>query len=103
MAEQEKTEVKESAATEISFCPHLGIYRYKRADGSDYMFDSAQLEITVNSYLKAGKSMEAEFMAVLTGFARRYPHKVVSFDEEGKCRLRDLEEQAPYEAAGESE
>ena len=97
MTEPEKTAVKESAATEISFCPHLGIYRYKRADGSDYMFDSVQLEATINSYLKAGQSMEAEFMAVLTGFARRYPHKVVAFDEEGKCKLRDLEEQKPYD------
>jgi hypothetical protein len=87
-----------SAATEISFCPHLGIYRYKRADGVDYMFDTAQLEATIESYIKVGKAMDAEFMALLTGLARRAPHQVVVFDESGKCRLQPLAEQKLYDA-----
>jgi len=29
-------------------------------------------------------------MAALTAFARKFPHKVVHFDEEGKVNLRDL-------------
>ena len=85
-----------SAATEISFCPHLGIYRYRRADGVDYMFDTPQLEATIQSYIKAADTMQADFMAILTGFARKYPHQVVRFDAQGKCQLQKLEEQPPY-------
>jgi len=88
-----------SAATEISFCPHLKMYRYKRADGVDYMFDNVQLEETIESYIKVAKAREAEFMALLTGFARRFPHQVVIFDSDGKCKLQKLEEQKSYEAS----
>lgn len=85
-----------SAATEISFCPHLGLYRYKRADGVDYMFDTAQLEVAIESYVKAANPKEAEFMAFLTACARKFPHQVVSFDERGQCKLAPLEAQKPY-------
>ncbi len=77
-------------ATKISYCPHLDIYHYTRADGSDYMFDTAQLEKSVETYAKEGNTREAEFMAVLTGLARRYPHQVVAFDESGQAHLGEL-------------
>jgi len=85
-----------SAATEISFCPHLGIYRYKRADGVDYMFDNVQLEQAIESYIKAANPREAEFMAFLTACARKCPHQVVAFDEHGQCNLQELVEKSPY-------
>jgi hypothetical protein len=83
-------DVPASAATEISFCPHLNLYHYKRADGTEYFFNTPQLEQSIEGYAKIGAPKQAEFMAVLTGFARRFPHKVVSFDENGQLNLRDL-------------
>jgi hypothetical protein len=83
-------DVPASAATEISFCPHLNLYHYKRADKTEYFFNTQQLEQSVEAYAKAGAPKQAEFMAVLTGFARRFPHKVVSFDGSGQLNLRDL-------------
>jgi hypothetical protein len=80
-----------SIATEISYCPHLDIYHYRRADGSDYMFNTEQLKLAIEGWAKQGDQRQAEFMAVLTGLGRRYPHKVVSFDDAGKCVMRDLE------------
>ena len=86
-----------SAATEISYCPRLGIYHYvRRSDNTDYMFDSAQLEATIDAYIKAANPMEAEFMALLTAMARKAPHQVVAFDDTGKCTVIDLEEKSSY-------
>ncbi len=79
-----------AVATEIAYCPHLDMYHYKRVDGADYMFDTAQLEKSVEAFAREGKPRDAEFMAILTGLARQYPHKVVAFDEQGRCYLRDL-------------
>jgi len=89
-----------SAATEISFCPHLNLYHYRRADGSEYFFNTPQLEQSVEAYAKAGDPRQAEFMAVLTSFARKFPHKVVSFDAEGQLNLRELMPQGLPEAEG---
>lgn len=80
-----------SIATEISYCPHLDIYHYKRADGSDYLFNTEQLEKSVEGWVRHGDQRQADFMAVLTGMGRRYPHKCVSFDDSGKCVMRDLD------------
>jgi hypothetical protein len=79
------------AATEISFCPHLQIYHYRRADGSEYMFDTEQLKQSIDTLLKTGSAREAEFMAMLTAAARRYPHQRVAFDNDGNSRLTSLE------------
>ena len=76
--------------TEISYCPHLGLYRHRTADGSDYMFDTDQLEKAIESYIKGANARQAEFMALLTGMARQHPHQVLSFDEQGVCVVRDL-------------
>jgi hypothetical protein len=81
--------------TKISHCPHLGIYHYVRADGSEYLFDTPQLERSIDSYQKQGDARQAEFMAMLTGFARQFPHQVVSFDEEGRLNLQVLLAKSP--------
>lgn len=81
----------EHASTEISYCPHLGIYRYKRADGTDYMFDREQLAIAVETYLRQGDMRQANFMTELTGYARQYPHVVVVFLPDGTYDLRKME------------
>jgi hypothetical protein len=74
---------------EISYCPCLGIYHYVRSDGSEYFWDNDKLEQTLSVYLKDGKARDAEFMARLTTAARETPHKVLVFDESGKCEVRD--------------
>jgi hypothetical protein len=89
-----------SAATSISFCPHLGLYHYTRADGVDYLFDTKKLEEAIDAYLKSGDTKQADFMATLTGVARLHPHKIVSFDEEGKCSMSDLALESPAVEAG---
>jgi hypothetical protein len=99
MAESEQAPV--TAATEISFCPHLRLYHYRRADGSDYLFDDVKLEEAVDGYIKQGDPRQADFMAVLTAMARKYPHQVVAFNAEGKCFLRDLQPVAPPSDEGE--
>ncbi len=81
---------KKSIATTISFCPQLGLYHYTRADGVDYIFDTPKLEQAIDGYLKSGDTRLADFMAALTSAARLNPHRIVSFDEEGKCTLSDL-------------
>ena len=83
-------ERKQAAATEIAYCPHLQIYHYLRVDGVDQIFDSSQLERAIETFQKQGDERQAEFMALLTGFARQFPHQVVSFDDQGKLNLREL-------------
>jgi hypothetical protein len=89
-AQKQRQEKRSSVATSISFCPHLGLYHYTRADGVDYLFDTKKLEEAIDAYLKSGDAKQADFMATLTGVARLHPHKIVSFDEEGKCSMSDL-------------
>ena len=79
--------------TEISYCPHLGIYYYKGADGFESFFDTAQLEISIDTYLKQGNAGEADFMSRLTAWARKFPHKVAIFHADGRFEVRKLE---PY-------
>jgi hypothetical protein len=79
-----------SVTTEISYCPHLDVYEYKRVDGV-YRFDTKELEKTVNLYIDQGKTRDADFMAVLTAMARKYPHKRVKFGEDGTCNVTTLE------------
>jgi hypothetical protein len=88
MADQSNQE--KTAATEIAYCPHLRVYHYRRANGEEWIFDESQLVAAIEGYLKAADERQAEFMAMLTGFARKFPHQVVSFDEEGKLNLREL-------------
>lgn len=84
----EKKDVKK-LLVEISYCPCLGIYHYKRSDGDDFSFDNEKLEQILAGYLSQGKSRDAEYMARLTTGARETPHKVLVFDEKGKCEVRE--------------
>lgn len=83
-------ERKQAVATEIAYCPHLQIYHYRRVDGVEQIFDSSQLVKAIETFQKQGDQRQAEFMAILTGFARQFPHQVVSFDDQGKLNLREL-------------
>jgi len=79
-----------SVITCIAYCPHLDLYEYTRVDGT-YRFNTEELSKTVDFYISEGRTRDSDFMAVLTGLARRYPHKRVSFDAEGQCNVSDLE------------
>ena len=88
-----------TAATEVSFCPHLALYHYRRLDGSEYFFDAPQLEKSIQAYLDNGDPLQAEFMAMLTGLARQRPHEVLSFDEKGQMTLRVLTPETTLESS----
>ena len=80
----------EQATTEISYCPHLGVYHYKRVDGAEFYFNTDELEKSVESYLKSGNVREAEFMGTLTAWARKFPHKVATFFADGRFEVRKV-------------
>ncbi len=84
----EQKEVKK-ISVEISYCPCLGIYHYRRSDGDDFSFDNDKLEQILSGYLSQGKTRDAEYMARLTTGARETPHKVLVFDASGKCEVRE--------------
>jgi hypothetical protein len=89
-----------TVATEISYCPNLDVYHYVRfgEDEADYMFTTPQLEKAIETYIKQGDPRQAEFMAILTALARRFPHKKATFDEQGQCYMSDLEPVPPPSA-----
>lgn len=87
MSEQAKPSSDPSANVSISYCPDLQIYHHRKLGEPDSMFTHAQLVAVVEEHLKAGRRNQAEVMALLTGFARQCPHKVVSFDEQGVCSI----------------
>ena len=74
---------------EISYCPELGLYHYKRSDGDEFFWDNEKLEQTLSVYIKEGKTRDAEFMAKLTTDAREKPHKIVVFHGDGSCEIKD--------------
>lgn len=76
-------EPAKKVATEIAHCPELGFYHYRRADGAEFMFDTLSLEKAIEGYLQQGDERQAEFMVMLTTYARQFPHVVVPFDENG--------------------
>ena len=69
---------KKDVAVQISYCPALGLYHYKRFD-EEYFFNNENLEESLEAYLLDGKNVDAEFMAKLTSWARAFPHKIVTF------------------------
>ena len=81
----------EHAATEIAYCPHLGLYHYKRADGLEEFFNRERLEIVIENYLKQGELRLAEYMSILTGHARRYPHVFLTILPDGRLGMRKME------------
>jgi hypothetical protein len=88
------------ATTEISFCPRLGIYHYKRADGTEYFFDSTQLEKSIKTYQEVGDLRLADFMVQLTSWAREFPHKLVTIFPDSRFEVRDLASQKPADDQG---
>jgi hypothetical protein len=101
---------KKEVTVQISYCPSLGLYHYKRFDG-EYFFDGEQLEISLETYLRDGKNMDSEFMAKLTSWARVFPHKIVTFFSDLTFEVRDpvvaslddepVEPQKPEPSSGE--
>jgi hypothetical protein len=73
---------------QISYCPTLGLYHYKRIDG-EYFFDGEQLEVGIEVYLRDGKKTDAEFMSKLTSWARIFPHKLVTFFSDKTFEIRE--------------
>ena len=81
----------DKSQTLISYCPYLGLYHYKRADGAEFFFDRDKLLKAVEAYLKQGDFQNADFMAVLTAYARQYPHMVITLFPDGTYTLGRLE------------
>lgn len=79
------------ATTAIGYCPHLGMYHYKREDGEEFFFNREQLEISLADYLQQHDLKQANFMAKLTGYARKYPHVMVVIKADGTYNLVRLE------------
>lgn len=92
MADEDKASSPAKARTEISYCPEMGIYHFRQADGKEFLFDTPRLLADLDAGLKGTPESRryAEFMSLLTGFARQFPHKVVSFGEDGCVNLSEL-------------
>jgi hypothetical protein len=80
---------------QISYCPILGLYHYVREDG-EYFFDNSQMEKSINAFLADGKTMDAEFMAKLTGLARAFPHKIYTIFDDLSFDVRPPDPQPAY-------
>ena len=76
-------------AVQISYCSDLGIYHYVRTDGDEFFFDDDKLEQSIAVYLSQGKNVDAEFMALLTADARKYPHKILIYADGNPPRIVD--------------
>ena len=76
-------------AVQISYCPELCIYHYVRSDGDEFFFDDAKLEQSITVYLSQEKRKDAEYMALLTADARKYPHKILIYEGGKPPRIVD--------------
>jgi hypothetical protein len=76
-------------AVQISYCPELCVYHYVRTDGDEFFFDDDKLEQSIAVYLSQGKKADAEFMALLTADARKYPHKILIYEGGNPPRIVD--------------
>jgi hypothetical protein len=88
---QASTVAPELATTTICFCPHLGLYHYKREDGSEYFFTTTQLIQSVETYLRNGNATEADFISKMTAYGRKFPHKVFTVKADGTFTVAKLE------------
>jgi hypothetical protein len=82
---------------QISYCPILGMYHWIRDDG-EYFFSNEQMEKSINAFLADHKTMDAEFMARLTGLARAFPHKIYTIFADLSFDVRPPEPQPQYQA-----
>lgn len=93
MSVEKRVSGDKKVTVEISYCPSMGIYHYRRTGVAgaedEYFFDNPKLEQTLSVYLKDGKVKDAEFMARLTTAARETPHKILVFGAEGTCEVRE--------------
>jgi hypothetical protein len=85
---------------EISYCPELGLYHFIQADGQEFFFTNDKLVEDIDVCQKAGDQRRADFMSVLTGLARKAPHKVLRFDEHGNVNVSDLVPLATFDDGG---
>lgn len=74
---------------EVSYCPELGCYHYRRSDGDEFWWDNEQLERSLEACIQDGKVVEAEWLSRVTTAAREVPHKVAVFSSDGTCKVVD--------------
>ena len=74
---------------QISYCPELGIYHYIRNDGDEFFFDTEKLEKSLETFLSQQNRADAEYMSRLTAGARQFPHKLITYYADGKCKILD--------------
>jgi hypothetical protein len=87
-------------SVQISYCPTLGLYHYVREDG-EYFFSNEQMEKSINAFLADGKTLDAEYMAWLTGMSRSFPHKICTIFQDLTFDVRPPEPQPKYHAVEE--
>lgn len=90
----------------ICYCPDLRLYHYDLRDDTivppksnvvaDYKFTEEELVEILEDMVSQDKRTQAEMMAILTGYGRLYPHKLVDFytDDDGALQIkgsRDVE------------
>jgi len=85
----ETSDSKTKVVTEISYCPCLGIYHYKRSDGDEFFFDNDKLEESLMVYIQQDEKRQAEFMSKMAVMARYAAHKIVMIDSEGNPSLKE--------------
>jgi len=86
----EPTSSPVSQQASISYCPELGLYHFRQADGQEFFFTNDKLVADIDVCQKAGDQRRAEFLALLSGLARKAPHKELRFDESGNVNVSDL-------------
>ncbi len=85
-----KAAAPSAPSTKISYCPHLDVYHFCHVDGTEYFFNTPQLEKSIEMYQREGDHKQAEFMAMLTALGRNFPHMETCFDETGKATLNEM-------------
>lgn len=90
----------------MSFCSDLGIYHcHREVEGEepdDSKFTREELVDMVEALMRAGKSAEAQQLALICAWARLFAHKIVVFYVSGAFKIfnpvpPDVEEQAESE------
>lgn len=89
---------KSSMMIEIGYCPCLGLYRYRRSDGDEWLWAEDHLETVVAAYQAQGDERQAQFLCSLTALARRHPHKSLLIDAT-KGALVSVDEPPPTQAS----
>lgn len=80
----------EEAVVQISYCPKLDVYHYRRADGAEKFFTEEQLIIAIDTYLHVGDTRNADYMVQLTKYARTFPHSTFTVWPDGRYEIKKL-------------